>query len=201
MTRLRLPGVVFAMLGGLVLPATTASASLVTYEFVGVCNSPPLVGDCALFDLSSGDPVTGSITFNDALVTSTDFTSILPTDPDLKFSFQFGNVSVDKSNLDPISVLRVMFGDPAGTSLIFQNAVIACINALFPCHVHQAGTEEIEIGTTLGSVTRNHLLGLSDTAYTLGSWTRVAEVPEPSAAILCGLGLAGLATRKRRSRR
>jgi len=184
----------------LIFSGAEARAAPVTYQFTGTCFSGSSPGDCGYFDLSDGDPVFGSITLDGDRLSATEFATFLPTDPDLDFSFTFGNFSVDKSNLDPFLDIRVMLSDSSGLGIVFQNATRACVDAVFPCYVVQTGTESLTIYTTFGTASRSTEFGSLD-AYTFGDWTIASSVPEPSATILLTLAFAGMVSRRRRARR
>jgi hypothetical protein len=122
----------------------------------------------------------------------------IPGDPDLQFSFTFGNLSVGTSNLDPNSDLRVMLSDSAGSGIVLQNAIIACVNTLFPRYAVQDGTEVLRIYMSFGSADR-YVGFTTQTAYVVdGAWTAV-PVPEPSITVLSAFALAGFMRDERRS--
>lgn len=178
---------------------TDARAAPVTFHFAGTCFSGASPGNCAYFGLSDGDPVSGSLTVEEARLSTTQFASIAPTDPELAFSFTFGDLTVGKSDLDPTSVLRVMLVGLDGRSIWLQNSVRACLNALFPCHTVQPGSEVLSIGTFFGTADRYVSMTTTHTAAATGRWT-VASVPEPIAANLIVPGLVALLWRVRRQR-
>ena len=199
MTTLHSLGILTAVSVFLMCSAVEARADAVTYQFAGTCVSGSSPGDCGYFGLSDGDAVSGSITLDGTRLDPTGFTTFLPTDPDLDFAFTFGTFSVGKGNLDPNLDIRVMLSDASGAGIILQNAIFACVNALFPCAVLQTGTELLTIGTTFGTASRSTDFG-SLPAYTLGNWTIAPAVPEPPATILVALALIGLTWTRRRAR-
>jgi hypothetical protein len=184
MKRLQLLGAVCALL---FILAGKAQAALVTYQFNGTCFSGS-DGDCTFYGLSEGDSISGSITLDNQFLSYSQFTDILPTDPDFDFSFTFGNLSFSKTNLAP-DAIRVKYLDPGGLELELQNPAFACINAIFPCNVLQDGSELLSYWTTFVSITSYIPTNLQEYAYGNGSWN---IVPIPTALLLFGSGLFGL---------
>jgi len=172
-----------------------AQAELVTYQFNGTCR-PGSDGDCAFYGLSDGDPVPGSITLDNQSLSYSQFTDILPSDPDLDFYFTFGNLSFNKSNLAP-DAIRIKYRDPGGSELEFQNPWFACINAVVPCYGLQDGSHLLVLRTTFVTITSFLPDNLIKDAVADGSWS---IVPIPTALWLFGsglLGLFGIARRKK----
>jgi len=153
----------------LIFSASEVRAELVTYTYSGNCFSGSN-GDCAFFGLSEGDSISGFITLDRLSLSSNAFTAIPPTDPDLGFSFTFGNLSVGKIDLDPDNDIRVMFSDSTERELIFQNPTIACKYTVMPCYLLTNGSELLRIGTSFGSAQRGVSVSRTDVAYTNGAW-------------------------------
>jgi hypothetical protein len=158
--------------------AAEVRAGLGTYEYSGTCfPGPPVTGFCSDFGLADGAAVSGAFTFDTSLVSDTAFTDFLPTDPSFDFSFKFGNYSFNKSNLDSLGTINVMFLDSTKTELVFQNSINACLGALVNCYLIQSGAVSLTIGSSYGNIT-HYIDGVESVqAGTHGAWISVTEPP------------------------
>ena len=194
-------GALFAI----VTMSADAGAAPVVYNYSGECTSfvlsqPPISQTCAGVGLSDGDPITGSITFDD-----TDFGPNARIDKNdiISFTFDTGIFVIDHTT---VSGLRFS-GDLEADGVTFRFFSMAVADALAPASgnglaISSFGAREF------GQNMRCNMAGCAalsgdDPIARVGnqSLIRVSQISEPGALSLLGIGLAALAAaRRRRSR-
>ncbi len=178
---------------GVVCASGPAAAIPVYYDFIGACT-----GSCGDFGLGVGDPVMGTITIDSADVTG-DTTVDITQLAGAAFDFTFGSITYDLSELsDPY--VNVTFSPDAATLTRISGSTGTPPRALF--RLTLPGGDDGRGRVYSGSVyTRNTVTDA--VAFAQGSWTRrsAAPIPEPSAALVFGIGLMLVASCIRRLRR
>ena len=171
--------------------AARAADAAVIFDYDATCTS-----FCGVIGLNAGDPVSGSISFNDAAIVPNG--NVLPTDV-LSFEFNFGTIDITSATAAGYFIA----GNLDATGTAFFNFIISASEALSPAtgdvvFVNLAAFFAGPAGNCDDVACNSVSVGPTAGQGFPGGTLVLRQVPEPATLALLGAGLAGFAFARRR---
>jgi len=184
----------FLAVAALAFGGARAAEAAITFDFSSTCDS-----FCGVIGLNVGDPVSGSISFNDAAIVPNESVQAAEV---LSFDFDFGTVDITSA-----TAAGFFFGGLLNaTGTAFSSFVFDASEAVSP-----AWGETVHLGpfgffaSPAGNCSDMPCYGIS-VGFSAGQGftgatlvVRQAQVPEPGTLVLFAVALAGITTIGRRN--
>ena len=181
-----------------------ADAASVTYTYNSTCSSAglfPPTGVCSTVGLTDGDPVSGTLVFNDANFVPNGSVTVADL---LSFDFSFGTFSISSSATAPVTAIEWTFDGALGPDVAaFSTFNFFATTSIIP----SPDGPTVGAQDTLGFAGVGHCAGVDCQFATIGNTAAPflagtlttpsqnpspTHIPEPATSALFGFGLLAL---------